>query len=136
MLLYLLSNRDRRRGAQRFLAHGQRLLNRLVFLVPPHLRGNKPPLWRWSALELSFVPASTARPKVFKHEPDVIRVSVILFCRLFEGAGSRAPSSAKALPRAGEEFLDLLCQGIACVIQGNNLFPSLHLECFLSSLYS
>lgn len=61
---------------------------------------------------------------------------MIPFCRLFKGAGSRAPSSTEALPRAGEEFLDLLCQGIAYVIQGNNFFLSLHIECFLSTLCS
>lgn len=52
-------------------------------------------------------------------------VGVIPFCRLFEGANSRAPSSGEALLRAGDEFLDLLCQGIACVIQGNNYFSFL-----------
>lgn len=83
-----------------------------------------------------MVPASTARPKVFKHKKHASRVSVIPFCRLFEGAGSAASSNAEALPRAGEEFLDLLYQGIACVIQGNNFFLSLHIECFLSSPYS
>lgn len=137
MLLHVLSNKDRMIGVQWFLAHWQRLLNFLVFQVPPNLRGNKHPFGE--GVHLSFHLFLLQQPYqrlssikkmlselVWSHSADCLKVPVAelqIVPRLYQ---DQVRSSWIYF---AEEWL-VWSKGTIFI------FISLHIECFLSFLYS
>jgi len=136
MLLYRLSNQDWMIDVQWVLAQQQRLLNCLVFQVPPQHGGNRPPLG--DGVHLSFYLfllqqsdqrfSSTKRMLsglVWSHSADCLKALVTNLQAVLRLCWEQVKSSWVYFAKK-----------LLVWSKGTTFFLSVHIECFLSLLYS